>query len=42
MSFFNSLVLHVLNSTLVAAPFNDSMTSTGFTLQLTTKDDGQT
>ena len=36
------LVLHVLNSTLVAAPFNDSMTSTGFTLQLTTKDDGQT
>eukprot|EP01051_Picozoa_sp_SAG22_P014951 SAG22_NODE_1887_length_3375_cov_1.948413_1_plen_746_part_10 len=32
------LLLHVLNSTLVPAPFNDSMTSTGFTLQLTTKD----
>ena len=36
------LVLHVLNSTLLPAPYNDSMTNTGYTLQVTTHDDGRT
>ena len=36
------LVLHVLNSTLLPAPFNDSMTNLGFTLQTTSSDHGRT
>eukprot|EP01046_Picozoa_sp_COSAG06_P000111 COSAG06_NODE_4_length_41837_cov_204.557597_6_plen_250_part_00 len=37
----DTIVLHVLNSTLLPAPLNDSMTSTGFTLQVTSSDAGR-
>lgn len=38
----HTIVLHVLNSTLMPAPLNDSMTNTGFTLQVTSSDAGRT
>jgi sialidase-1 len=37
-----TIVLHVLNSTLMPAPLNDSMTNTGCTLQVTSSDAGRT